>query len=57
VRGKESTETVYAITSLAADKAGSERLLGLSREHWGIEICLHYTNGRKSRLFTERACL
>jgi predicted transposase YbfD/YdcC len=42
VRGKESTETVYAITSLTADKAGSECLLGLSREHWGIENRLHY---------------
>jgi predicted transposase YbfD/YdcC len=42
VRGKQSTETVYAITSLAADKANSERLLGLSRDHWGIENRLHY---------------
>jgi predicted transposase YbfD/YdcC len=42
VRGKESTETVYAITSLAADKADPARLLGLSREHWGIENRLHY---------------
>ena len=40
--GGESTETVYAITSLTAEEAGSERLLGLSREHWGIENCLHY---------------
>ena len=42
IRGKESTETVYAITSLAADKADPARLLGLSREHWGIENRLHY---------------
>lgn len=42
VRGKESTETVYAITSLNADKANAETLLGLSREHWGIENRLHY---------------
>lgn len=42
VRGKESTETVYAITSLTADKADAERLLRLSREHWGIENRLHY---------------
>ena len=42
VRGKESIETVYAITSLTADEAGPERLLALSREHWGIENRLHY---------------
>jgi len=42
IRGKETTETVYAITSLAADKAGPERLLGLSRDHRGIENRLHY---------------
>ena len=41
VRGKESTETVYAITSLTADKADAERLLRLSREHRGIENRLH----------------
>ncbi len=42
VRGKASIETVYAITSLTADTAGPERLLALSREHWGIENQLHY---------------
>ena len=42
VRGKTSTETVYAITSLTADEAGAERLLQLSRDHWGIENKLHY---------------
>ncbi|HEY4041011.1 MAG TPA: ISAs1 family transposase [Rhodopila sp.] len=42
VRGKETTETVYAITSISADKAGAEGLLGLSRDHWGIENRLHY---------------
>jgi predicted transposase YbfD/YdcC len=42
VRGKESIETVYAITSLTAEKARPERLLALSREHWGIENRLHY---------------
>jgi predicted transposase YbfD/YdcC len=41
-RGKESIETVYAITSLTAEKAGPERLLALSREHWGIENKRHY---------------
>jgi len=42
IRGKETTETVYAITSLTAEKAGPARLLDLSREHWGIENKLHY---------------
>jgi predicted transposase YbfD/YdcC len=42
VRGKTTTETVYAITSLTAEKAGPERLLKLSRDHWGIENKLHY---------------
>ncbi|MGC1459169.1 MAG: ISAs1 family transposase [Steroidobacteraceae bacterium] len=42
VHGKASIETVYAITSLTADQAGPERLLALSREHWGIENKLHY---------------
>lgn len=27
---------------MAADKADPERLLGLSRDHWGIENRLHY---------------
>lgn len=42
VRGKASSETVYAITSLTADQAGPARLLALSREHWGIENMLHH---------------
>jgi predicted transposase YbfD/YdcC len=37
-----STETVYAITSLTAEKAGPEQLLAISRGHWGIENRLHY---------------
>ena len=40
--GRESTETVYAITSLTAEEAGPERLLALSRDHWAIENRLHY---------------
>lgn len=42
IRGKETTETVYAITSLTAEKAGPARLLDLSGEHWGIENKPHY---------------
>ena len=42
MRGKKSIETVYAITSLTAERADPERLLALNRAHWGIENCLHY---------------
>ena len=41
IRGETTIETVYAITSLRADKAAA-RLLDLSRQHWGIENRLHY---------------
>lgn len=39
---KTSIETVYGITSLTAEQAGPDRLLALSRDHWGIENKLHY---------------
>jgi predicted transposase YbfD/YdcC len=42
VRGKASSETAYAITSLTADQAGAAQLLALSRGHWGIENKLHH---------------
>jgi predicted transposase YbfD/YdcC len=42
IRGKKTIETVFAITSLTAERAGPEQLLALSRAHWGIENCLHY---------------
>jgi len=42
VRGQESVETVYAITSLTADQADAAHLLALSRNHWSIENRLHY---------------
>ena len=37
VRGKKTTETVYAITSLTAQQARPAQLLLLNRAHWGIE--------------------
>ena len=40
--GKQSTETVYAITSLTAAEDTPARLLALARAHWGIENRLHY---------------
>ncbi|MGQ0674060.1 MAG: ISAs1 family transposase [Hyphomicrobium sp.] len=39
---KISCETVYLTTSLPAVEAGPERLLALSRAHWGNENRLHY---------------
>ncbi len=42
IRGVKTVETVYAITSLAAERADAARLLALSRNHWGIENRLHY---------------
>jgi hypothetical protein len=47
VRGKISTETVYAITSLTTGKADAARLLELSREHWSIESVLQTHTERK----------
>lgn len=42
VGGKQSIEVAYVITSLPAAAAGPERLLQLSRGHWGIENKLHW---------------
>lgn len=38
----ETTETVFAITSLAASDASAARLLALSRRHWAIENEIHW---------------
>jgi predicted transposase YbfD/YdcC len=35
--GKQKDTTHYFVTSLAPEKAGPERLLGVFRGHWGIE--------------------
>ena len=42
IRGRESVETAYLITSLPPDKAGPERMLALARAHWAIENRLHH---------------
>ena len=42
IRGKQSVEIAYIVTSLSAAEAGPERLLALSRGHWGIENKLHW---------------
>ena len=53
VSGKDSVETVYAITSLPRQGAGAARLLALSRGHWGIENRLHLVRDATCR---EDAC-
>jgi predicted transposase YbfD/YdcC len=48
-----SEETVYGITSLGPLENGPERLLALTRGHWGIENGLHY---RRDVTFREDRC-
>jgi len=40
--GKTHKELAYLITSLSPQKANPERLLSISRDHWGIENKNHY---------------
>jgi hypothetical protein len=42
IKGVQTVETVRGITSLSAERASAERLLKLTRGHWGIENGLHY---------------
>jgi predicted transposase YbfD/YdcC len=42
VKGEKTVEVVYGITSLSEQKANAERLLELTRGHWGIENGLHH---------------
>lgn len=41
-KGKVTTETVCAITSLEPKRATAERLLAIARGHWDIENRLHW---------------
>ncbi len=41
-KGKTTVEVVHGITSLSRERADAERLLELTREHWGIENGSHY---------------
>jgi hypothetical protein len=41
-QGKKTVEVVHGITSLAPERADAQRLLELTRGHWGIENELHY---------------
>ena len=42
VKGKETIETVCAVTSLGPERASAERLLAIARGHWDIENRLHW---------------
>lgn len=42
IKGRDSVEIAYLITSLTAEEAGPERLLELNRTHWAIENRLHH---------------
>jgi predicted transposase YbfD/YdcC len=42
IKGRDSVEIAYLITSLTAGEAGPERLLELNRTHWAIENRLHH---------------
>lgn len=53
IKGVESRETVFAITSLTREKASARRLLELARGHWGIENRLHWV---KDVVLGEDAC-
>ena len=41
-KGKTTVEVVYGMTSLSRERADAQRLLGLTRGHWGIENGSHY---------------
>jgi predicted transposase YbfD/YdcC len=41
-KGQTTVEVVYGITSLGVEQADAHRLLGLVRQHWRIENCLHW---------------
>lgn len=42
IKGVTSMEVVHGITSLSPERANAQRLLVLTRGHWGIENELHY---------------
>ena len=52
VNGQTSVETVYGITSLPRAQASAQRLLDLTRQHWGIESLFHV----RDVTFGEDAC-
>lgn len=53
LNGKTTTQTVLGITSLLREKADAERLLKLTRRHWGIENGVFHV---RDVTFGEDAC-
>ena len=51
--GATTVEVVYGISSAGRLVADGARLLGLTRDHWGIENGLHYT---RDETFREDRC-
>jgi Transposase DDE domain len=49
IKGRESVELAYLITSLPPDQAGPARLLALARDHWAIENRLHHVRDTSFR--------
>ncbi len=41
-KNRESSETVYGVTSLPVNQASPQRILELNRGHWSIENSLHW---------------
>jgi hypothetical protein len=50
---RTSTETAYGITSLPRERADAARLLGVVRDHWGIENKVFYV---RDQTMGEDAC-
>lgn len=53
VKGKTTTETACAITSLGRERASARHLLAISRGHWGIDNRVHWV---RDMSLSEDAC-
>jgi hypothetical protein len=53
VQGETTVEVVYGLTSQSRRVADAARLLGQSRDHWGIENGSHHT---RDETFREDRC-
>lgn len=60
IHGKQSVQTLYAITSLSAHRADARDLPVLSRAHWGIEnrlFCVRDMTFREDACRVRKGCL
>jgi predicted transposase YbfD/YdcC len=53
IKGRDSVEIAYLVTSLSAAQANPDRLLQLNRAHWAIENKLHHV---RDVTFNEDRC-